>query len=46
MKYTHFFPCVLMTLDLLAALVYGVSHEWKQVIYWIAAATLTASVTF
>ena len=46
MKYTQLFPTVLMTLDVLAAIVYGVNHEWRQVIYWLAAATLTASVTF
>ena len=46
MRYTQLFPTVLMTLDVLAAIAYGVNHEWRQVIYWLAAATLTASVTF
>ena len=45
MKHTHFFPCVLMTLDILAAAAYGCNCEWRKVIYWLAAATLTASVT-
>ena len=46
MRYTQLFPTILMTLDVLAAIAYGVNHKWRQVIYWLAAATLTASVTF
>lgn len=46
MKTTQFFPCVLIILDLCAAGVYGCHADWKHTIYWIAAATLTASVTF
>ena len=46
MRYTQFFPSVLMALDILAAAAYGCNCEWRKVIYWLAAATLTASVTF
>ena len=46
MKYTQIFPTVLMSLDLLAATAYAFNHEWRQVVYWLAAATLTATVTF
>lgn len=46
MRHTHIFPSVLMTLDILAAAAYGCDHDWRKVIYWLAAATLTASVTF
>jgi hypothetical protein len=40
------FPSALMLLDLGAAFVYGINTDWKHSIYWIAAATLTACVTF
>ena len=43
---TKIFPIVLMTLDVLAALGYAWSQDWKHTIYWLAAATLTACVTF
>lgn len=39
------FPIVLIILDCCAAAVYGYSGDWKQCIYWIAAATLTICVT-
>ena len=40
------FPVVLITLDVLAAVVYGFSGDIRKVIYWGAAAILTAAVTF
>jgi hypothetical protein len=40
------FPTVLMLLDLGAAIVYIPLGDWKKVVYWLAAATLTASVTY
>ncbi|MBO6102045.1 MAG: hypothetical protein J6P03_02190 [Opitutales bacterium] len=44
---TKIFPCVLMLLDVLAALFYAVSAgDWRRFIYWMAAAVLTATVTF
>lgn len=44
---SRLFPCVLIALDVLAALVYAVQDgDWRRFIYWIAAAVLTASVTF
>lgn len=44
---SKFFPCLLIALDVLAALVYAVQDgDWRRFIYWIAAAVLTASVTF
>lgn len=46
MRHTQIFPSVLMALDILAAAAYGCSCEWRKAIYWLAAATLTASVTF
>ena len=45
---TRLFPTILIVLDLLAALAYA-SHgftEWRKVIYWLAAAVLTVTVTF
>ena len=41
------FPLILIILDLAAAIVYGVvDTDIRKVIYWIAAAVLTITVTF
>ncbi len=40
------FPSVLIALDVAAALVYAAHGDWRRLIYWLAAATLTATVTF
>jgi len=40
------FPTILIILDLCASGVYFVGGDWKRGIYWIAAAVLTACVTF
>lgn len=42
----HLFPMILIALDIGAAGVYLSHGEWKKFIYWLAAATLTATVTF
>jgi hypothetical protein len=41
-----FFPCTLIVLDVGAALIYAFYDDWRRCIYWIAAAILTACVTF
>lgn len=46
MKIEQVFPVVLMALNIAAAVVYAFKHNWTMSIYWIAAATLTACVTF
>jgi len=46
MNATKIFPFALIVLDVGAALVYAWSHDWKHTIYWLSAATLTATVTF
>ena len=43
---TKVFPSVLIALDVAAAVVYAACGDWRRFIYWIAAATLTATVTF
>lgn len=41
------FPLILIILDIAAAIVYGiVDMDIRKVIYWIAAAVLTITVTF
>jgi hypothetical protein len=40
------FPCLLIALDLGAALVYFLSKDIKHGVYWVAAAILTVTVTF
>lgn len=46
MKKVYVFPAILMSLDLGAGIVYLINGDIKRFIYWIAAATLTATVTF
>jgi hypothetical protein len=40
------FPTVLIILDICAAMGYVPAHDWRRVIYWIAAAILTFTVTY
>ena len=41
------FPLILIILDIAAAIVYGiVDMDIRKVIYWVAAAVLTITVTF
>ena len=42
---TKFFPSVLIVLDAAAAVVYAACGDWRRFVYWLAAATLTATVT-
>ena len=47
MNRTQVFPLVLILLDLAAAVVYGVTDmDVRKVVYWVAAAVLTITVTF
>lgn len=46
MKPEYIFPTTLVVLDTLAALSYAVQRDWRMMIYWLAAATLTACVTY
>lgn len=46
MRTEYIFPTVLIFLDLCAALVYAAKCEWRMGLYWAAAATLTACVTY
>ena len=46
MNEKYIFPCALMALDVCASVVYLCGADWKRCIYWFAAATLTATVTF
>ena len=43
---TAIFPILLIALDLGASVVYAVALDWRRALYWIAAAVLTACVTF
>lgn len=46
MKTEYIFPTILIALDVAAALPYAVKMDWRMAIYWLAAATLTACVTY
>lgn len=39
-------PTVLIAIDVGAGMVYACAGDWKRCIYWMAAATLTATVTY
>jgi len=43
---TKLFPTILITLDLLAAIVYLYNGDARHTIYWTAADVLTASITY
>jgi len=40
------FPTILIILDVLAAVMYVPSGDWRHVVYWLAAAILTFTVTY
>ena len=46
MRSEYLFPTVLIALDVGAAIVYAKVCNWRMMIYWLAAATLTACVTY
>ena len=46
MNAAKIFPIILIALDVGAAVVYACCGDWKPMTYWLAAATLTATVTF
>lgn len=46
MKTEYIFPTVLIALDVAAAIHYAMKTNWRMMIYWLAAATLTACVTY
>jgi hypothetical protein len=46
MDRTTIFPAILIALDLGASVVYAVTLDWRRSLYWLAAAVLTACVTF
>jgi hypothetical protein len=41
-----FFPTLLIVLDVCAAASYLPSGDWRRVVYWLAAATITIVVTW
>ena len=45
MNAAKIFPIILIALDVGAAIVYACCGDWKHMTYWLAAATLTATVT-
>lgn len=44
--FLRLFPCVLIALDMASGIVYLCHGDARRFIYWTAAATLTATVTF
>lgn len=44
--FTIVFPCVLIALDVASGVAYLCHGDVRRFIYWTAAATLTATVTF
>ena len=46
MDKTKIFPCALMILDIGSSIMCFTASDTRKAIYWIAAAVLTATVTF
>ena len=46
MKPTQIMPTVMIVLDIGAAIVCAFQKDFKMTVYWLSAATLTASITF
>lgn len=46
MKSEYIFPTILIALDVCAAMPYAIKCNWRMMIYWLAAAMLTACVTY
>ena len=46
MKSEYLFPTVLILLDIAAEIPYAAKGNVRMMIYWLAAATLTACVTY
>ena len=46
MSRSQVFPVLLIALDVGAAAIYAVDGDVRRVVYWLAAAVLTAVVTF
>lgn len=46
MRAEYIFPTVLIALNVAASAVYTFRANWRMAIYWFAAATLTACVTY
>lgn len=42
----YLFPCLIIALNLGAAIVYGVQGDVRKVMYFVAAAVLNIAVTF
>lgn len=43
---TKIFPTILIVLDVFAACMYIPAGDWRHIVYWLAAAVLTATVTY
>ena len=46
MRFEKLFPTLLIILDICAALASVPTQDWRRVVYWLAAATLTTCVTW
>src|ERR1039458_6832352 len=46
MKVEQIFPTLMIALSFAAAIVYAFDRNWRQTIYWTAAAIITITVTY
>lgn len=46
MQSKHFFPALLILLQICAGVMYVPSGDWRMSVYWFAAAVLNIAVTF
>jgi len=40
------FPTLIIIINLASAMVYACHGDWRKLIYWLSAATLTAAITY
>lgn len=46
MNKTQIFPLILIVLQIGAGIMYGLSKDWRMMIYWMAASILNIAITF
>lgn len=46
MNKTYIFPILIILIDIGSAIMYGINHDWRKVLYWGAAAVLNIALTF
>ncbi len=46
MKRGQYLPLLIVVISVGSAIMYALDRDWRRVVYWLSAASLTASITF